>query len=382
IPSYSLTVRATDNGHPAQFSDVAVHVHVSDVNDNPPRFFQLNYSVVVQENVPVGTSVLELIMSDRDSPENGPPYLFQITQGNDGKAFDVTQNGLLVTSSILNRRTKEQYLLQVQVSDSGIPPLSSSAFINIQVTEQSQYAPSALPLEIFITTNEEAFRGGVLGKIHATDRDPHDTLLYTLVAEVPLQGLFSVGAADGKIIAGDKLPHGHYLLNVTVSDGTFIATTSVNVHVWCFTQEALDKAVVLHFRHLSPEEFVGDHWRNLQRFLGNILVTRRQNIHMASLQPAATSDGVDLLLAVGEPHGSLYEPRILANKITVSAGEMDQLVGLRMKKAIHVPCHGSDCAHRVCKETIQLDPGMMSTYSTARLSVLTPRHSLEQICSC
>uniref|UniRef100_A0A8C8E6E3 FAT atypical cadherin 2 n=1 Tax=Otus sunia TaxID=257818 RepID=A0A8C8E6E3_9STRI len=382
IPSYSLTVRATDNGHPAQFSDAAVRVHVSDVNDNPPRFFQLNYSVVVQENAPVGTSILELIMSDRDSPENGPPYSFQITQGNDGKAFDVTQNGLLVTSSVLNRRMKEQYLLQVQVSDSGIPPLSSSAFINIQVTEQSQYAPSALPLEIFITTNEEAFRGGVLGKIHATDRDPHDTLVYTLVAEVPQEGLFSVGAADGKIIAGDKLPHGHYLLNVTVSDGTFTATTSVNVHVWCFTQEALDKAVVLHFRHLSPEEFVGDHWRNLQRFLGNILVTRRQNIHMASLQPAATSDGVDLLLAVGEPHGSLYEPRVLANKITVSAGEMDQLVGLRMKKAIHVPCHGSDCAHRVCKETIQLDPGMMSTYSTARLSVLTPRHSLEQICSC
>ncbi|XP_062443263.1 protocadherin Fat 2 [Rhea pennata] len=382
IPSYTLTVRATDNGHPAQFSDVALHVQVSDVNDNPPRFFQLNYSVVVQENAPVGTSVLELIMSDRDSPENGPPYSFQITQGNDGKAFDVTQNGLLVTSSILNRRVKEQYLLQVQVSDSGIPPLSSSAFINIQVTEQSQYAPSALPLEIFITTNERAFRGGVLGKIHATDRDPHDTLIYTLVAEAPQEGLFSVGAADGKIIAGDKLPHGHYLLNVTVSDGTFTATTSVNVHVWCFTQEALDKAVVLHFRHLSPEEFVGDHWRNLQRFLGNILVTQRQNIHMASLQPATTSDGVDLLLAVGEPHGSLYEPRVLANKITVSAGEMDQLVGLRMKKAIHVPCHGSDCAHRVCKETIQLDPGMMSTYSTARLSVLTPRHSLEQICSC
>ncbi|NXA17585.1 FAT2 protein, partial [Ibidorhyncha struthersii] len=382
ISSYSLRVRATDNGHPAQFSDVAVRVHVSDVNDNPPRFFQLNYSVVVQENAPVGTSVLELIMSDRDSPENGPPYSFQITQGNDGKAFDVTQNGLLVTSSVLNRRMKEQYLLQVQVSDSGIPPLSSSAFINIQVTEQSQYAPSALPLEIFITTNEEAFRGGVLGKIHATDRDPHDTLVYTLVGEFPQEGLFSIGTADGKIIAGHKLPHGHYLLNVTVSDGTFTATTSVNIHVWCFTQEALDKAVVLHFRHLSPEEFVGDHWRNLQRFLGNILVTRRQNIHMASLQPAATSDGVDLLLAVGEPHGSLYEPRILANKITVSAGEMDQLVGLRMKKAIHVPCHGSDCTHHVCKETIQLDPGMMSTYSTARLSVLTPRHSLEQICSC
>ncbi|XP_067423513.1 protocadherin Fat 2 [Emydura macquarii macquarii] len=389
IPSYSLTVRATDSGQPPLFSDAAVRVRVTDVNDNPPRFFQLNYSVVVQENAPVGTSVLELIMSDRDSPENGPPYSFQITEGNDGKAFDVTVDGLLVTSSVLNRRTKEQYLLQVQVLDSGIPPLSSSAFVNVQVMEQSQYAPSALPLEIFITTNERAFRGGVLGKVHATDRDPHDILVYTLGAKVPPEGRFSVGATDGKIIAGERLPHGHYALNVTVSDGTFTTTTTVNVHVWCFSQEALDKAVVLHFRHLSPEEFVGDHWRNLQRFLGKTLVTRRQNIHMASLQPAAASDGVELLLAVGEPHGSFYEPHgsfyephVLANKIALSAGEMDQLVGLQMQKAVHVPCQGPDCSRRVCKETIQLNPGLVSTYSTARLSVLTPRHSLKQICSC
>uniref|UniRef100_A0A8C0H1Q3 FAT atypical cadherin 2 n=1 Tax=Chelonoidis abingdonii TaxID=106734 RepID=A0A8C0H1Q3_CHEAB len=382
VPSYALTVRATDSGQPALFSDVAVRVRVTDVNDNPPRFFQLNYSVVVQEVAPAGTSVLQLIMSDRDSPENGPPYSFQITEGNDGKAFDVTQDGLLVTSSVLDRRTKEQYLLQVQVSDSGIPPLSSSAFVNIQVSEPSQYAPSTLPLEVFITTNESAFRGGVLGKIHATDRDPHDTLVYTLAAEVPQEGRFSVGTTDGKIIAGEKLPHGHYTLNVSVSDGTFKTTTTVNIHVWCFSQEALDKAVVLHFQHLSPEEFVGDHWRNLQRFLGNTLVTRRQNIHMASLQPTAASNDVELLLVVGESPGAFYEPRVLANKISLSAGEMDQQVGLQLKKAIHVPCHGPACARRVCKETIQLDPSMVSTYSTARLSVLTPRHSLEQICSC
>ncbi|XP_019361654.1 PREDICTED: protocadherin Fat 2 isoform X1 [Gavialis gangeticus] len=381
-PSYSLTLRAADSGQPALFSDAAVRIHVSDVNDNPPRFFQLNYSAVVQESALVGTSVLELVLSDRDAPENGPPFSFQITEGNDGETFDVTQDGLLVTSSVLNRRSKEQYLLQVQVSDSGIPPLSSSTFINIQVMEQSRFAPSVLPLEIFITTSEKTFRGGVLGKIHATDRDPHDTLAYTLVAVAPQEGRFSVGATDGKIIAGEGLPHGHYVLNVTVSDGTFTTTTGVHVHVWCFSQEALDRAVVLRFHHLSPEEFVGDHWRNLQRFLGNVLAMQRQHIHLASLQPTGAADGVDLLLAIGEPHSTSYEPHILAKKISQSAGEMDQLVGLQMKKTIHVPCHGSDCTRRVCKETIQLDPGLMSTYSTARLSVLTPRHSLEQVCSC
>lgn len=75
----------------------------------------LDFFSLFQESALVGTSVLELVLSDRDSPENGPPFSFQITEGNDGEAFDVTQDGLLVTSSVLNRRSKEQYLLQVQV---------------------------------------------------------------------------------------------------------------------------------------------------------------------------------------------------------------------------------------------------------------------------
>ncbi|KAL7985839.1 hypothetical protein Chor_011005 [Crotalus horridus] len=336
-----------------------------------------------EENSPVGTSVLELIMSDRDSPENGPPYIFQIVEGNEGRAFQVNQDGVLVTSSILNRRTKEQYLLQVQVVDSGLPPLSSSAFINIHVIQQSQYPPSALPLEIFITTNERIFRGGVLGKIHATDRDPHDTLLYSFVSVVPEKKHFSVGLSDGKIIATDGLQHGHYSLNVSVSDGTFSTITRVQIHVWSFSQDALDKAVMLHFRHLNPEEFISDHWRNLQRFLGSILETKRQNVHMASLQPSQASDGVDLLLAVGEPQYSFYKPSFIADRISQSAEEMDQRVGLRVKKVTYVPCHEANCIiQRACKETFQVEPGTVFTYSTARLSVLTPRHSLEQICTC
>lgn len=74
--------------------------------------------LTLQENYPLGTSVLELIMSDRDSLENGPPYTFQITEGNEGKAFQINQDGWLVTSAILNRKAKGQYLLQIQVDRS------------------------------------------------------------------------------------------------------------------------------------------------------------------------------------------------------------------------------------------------------------------------
>lgn len=68
-----------------------------------------------QENSPIGSKVLQLVLSDPDSPENGPPYSFQITKGNDGSAFRVTPEGWLVTAMGLSKRAQEWYQLQIQV---------------------------------------------------------------------------------------------------------------------------------------------------------------------------------------------------------------------------------------------------------------------------
>lgn len=48
ITHYSLTVQAADEGDPPLSSAVQVTVTVSDVNDNPPLFSQINHSLVLQ----------------------------------------------------------------------------------------------------------------------------------------------------------------------------------------------------------------------------------------------------------------------------------------------------------------------------------------------
>ncbi|EHB10682.1 Protocadherin Fat 2 [Heterocephalus glaber] len=382
-PSYSLKLRATDSGQPPLHADADVDVQVLDINDNPPRFFQLNYSTAVQENSAIGSKVLQLILSDPDSPENGPPYSFRITKGNDGSTFRVTPEGCLVTAAGLRRRAQEEYQLQIEVSDSGIPPLSSSTWISVHVLEQSHYPPSALPLEIFITVGEEEFQGGMVGKIHATDRDPQDTLTYSLAGEASLGRSFSVGAADGKIIATPGLPRGRYLFNVTVSDGTFSTTAGVHVHVWHVGQEALQQALWMGFYQLTPEELVSDHWRNLQRFLSNKLNVRRANIHLASLQPSEAVAGVDVLFVFEGHSGTFYNLQELASVLTHSAKEIEHSVGIQMRSAVPVvPCQGPSCQAQPCQETVHLDPKVGPTYSTARLSILTPRHRLERNCVC
>ncbi|KAG5848309.1 hypothetical protein ANANG_G00097130 [Anguilla anguilla] len=283
ISGYTLTVLASDNGSPPTSSSATVNIDVSDVNDNPPVFSQANHSLVLQENGPAGTSVLQLTVTDRDASHNGPPFSFTIVSGNEGGAFQMTQQGALLTATPLQRALKDHYLLQVQVADSGKPQLVSSTFVSIRVIEESVHPPSILPLDIFIATHGDEYPGGVLGKIHATDQDVYDTLTYSLAS--PADGLFSVSAGDGKVIARKGLDAGHYPLNVTVTDGRFTAA-GVSVHVREVTRQALDRSVAVRFASIAPEEFVGDYWRNFLRALRNIAGVRRGDVQLVSLQPA------------------------------------------------------------------------------------------------
>ncbi|XP_063784401.1 protocadherin Fat 2 [Pseudophryne corroboree] len=380
--THSLVVRATDSGVPALFSEVTVHVQILDVNDNPPMFLQTNYSLVLLDGSPAGTSVMTLIVTDKDSSRHGPPFNFRILQGNDDSMFQIGQDDLLSTTSVLSRGLKEKYLLKIQVTDSGTPHLSSATFVSIQVIDQSRHSPTVLPLEIFITTSEMSFHGSVLGKLHATDQDPHDTLMYKLAEEELRKGVFSVGISDGNVIALQSLHQGYYTFNVTVSDGTFYATAPVHIKVWCFNEEALQQSLVLRFNTLSPEDFIGDHWRNLQRFLGNLLATDRQQIQLASLQKDEHSPSLDLVMVARTGPSSFRNPQLIAEKLNASRHELEQSMGLQVEKIFHLPCHDQQCNSRTCHEIIQLVPSVLSSYSTARLSVITPQYILRQVCTC
>lgn len=74
----------------------------------------------------MGTSILQLTVSDRDASHNGPPFTFSIVSGNEGAAFDITPQGALVSAATLSRQAQELFLLQVQVRPQS-PFLSAAA---------------------------------------------------------------------------------------------------------------------------------------------------------------------------------------------------------------------------------------------------------------
>lgn len=69
----------------------------------------------MQENKPVGTSILQLVVTDRDSFHNGPPFSFSILSGNEEEEFVLDPHGILRSAVVFRHTESPEYVLCVQV---------------------------------------------------------------------------------------------------------------------------------------------------------------------------------------------------------------------------------------------------------------------------
>lgn len=76
----------------------------------------------------------------------------------------------------------------------------------MRVIGDSLFKPVAFPLEISVVMADDAFPGGVIGRIYATDRDENDVLSFTQRPQP--KSLFKINRQDGKIVALSGLDPG------------------------------------------------------------------------------------------------------------------------------------------------------------------------------
>ena len=69
-------------------------------------------------------------------------------------------------------------------------------------------------------------------------------------------------------------------------------------------------------------------------------------------------------------------------KLNSSAAVIEEMTGVRIVRVVMKLCAGVDCPLHFCDEVVSLDKASMSTYSTARLSFVTPRHQRTATCQC
>lgn len=153
---YNVTIQATDQGMPQMSTLTTLVVNVQDINDNPPEFASKYYFAVVPEIDAVGTEVVRVLATSKDTGVNADVY-YSIFGGNEHKKFAIdNKTGVITIADMLDYERAKDYFLSIQAVDGGTPPLSNMATVNITVTDCNDNAPVFSQVAYSTRTREDA----------------------------------------------------------------------------------------------------------------------------------------------------------------------------------------------------------------------------------
>ncbi len=211
-----------------------------DVNDQTPSFSSLAYIQTISEAAPIGTSVLTVAASDKDSGENA--HIFYRVEpvsrdSNDSIYFHIDQDrGIILTKHKLDHESKKSLHFLVTANDNGVPSLSSSVLVTIIVLDLNDNAPKFEQPKYDVMITDLVKRGQFVTIVTATDADSGDVgnLAYSIVGGNQKQA-FMIDEYTGVVsLSSLRRPilQPSYMLNVSVTDGVFTNFARIHISVY------------------------------------------------------------------------------------------------------------------------------------------------------
>lgn len=187
--SYTLTVAASDG---FAISETVLRFLVTDLNE-PPVVNDID--LFINERSAVGTAIGQIQAFDPDAA-GGSSVTFDVTGGSGQNTFSVDPStGVvsLIDDTLIDFFTNNTLTLNVTVSDTSDPPLTTTVDQIIRIIDQNDP-----PLIVGGSFAVEENSTGVVGQLSVEDRDINQTHTFSLAASEN-SNLFMV-ASDGRII--------------------------------------------------------------------------------------------------------------------------------------------------------------------------------------
>ncbi|XP_034037010.1 protocadherin beta-16-like [Thalassophryne amazonica] len=245
---FEINVLASDDG--GLTDSCKLFVDVQDVNDNKPEINIMSKSNIISENAKIDTVVAIINTEDRDSGDSGHVNCF--ISENMPFVFKTSTNNFysLVTDSELDRERSSEYNITVTCSDEGVPSLSSSVTLTLQISDVNDNAPvfEKRSYEAYIVENNTP--GLSIFTVKATDADWNQNARVSYILEdssvngVSVSSYVSVSADSGVIHAVRSLDYEQikdFQFRVKAQDGGSPPLSS-NVTVKIVIQDQNDNA--------------------------------------------------------------------------------------------------------------------------------------------
>ncbi|KAB1281725.1 Protocadherin gamma-A10 [Camelus dromedarius] len=180
--------------YPPLSGTTELQIQVTDANDNPPVFSQEVYRVSLGENVPPGTTVLQVSATDQDEGINSEiTYSFYRT----GQVFEQTP----------------EYNVTITATDRGKSPLFTSRTVTLHITDVNDNPPVFHQASYVVHVAENNPPGASIAQVSASDPDlgPNGHVSYSIVASDleprALSSYVSVSAQSGVLFAQRAFDH-------------------------------------------------------------------------------------------------------------------------------------------------------------------------------
>ncbi|XP_064811157.1 protocadherin-1-like isoform X1 [Oncorhynchus masou masou] len=230
-------VVAKDRGPNSKSSKVLVTINVKDQNDNAPAIEIRGIGLVthhdgvanISEDMPIGTPVALVQVSDRDEGENAVVTCvvagdvpFQLRPASES-ANDRKRKYFLQTTTLLDYERIKDYRIEIVAVDSGNPALSSTNSLKVQVTDMNDNAPVFSPTLFEVDFAEENQPGDKVLDVVATDADSGSNaeLTYSIIMDSATKGLFEIDPKTGEVHVRNTLDREHreqYEFHVAAAD--------------------------------------------------------------------------------------------------------------------------------------------------------------------
>ncbi|XP_067133004.1 protocadherin-like wing polarity protein stan isoform X2 [Centruroides vittatus] len=164
--NFALTVTATDIG--GRSDTATVYINITDANTHRPIFEGSPYSSSVSEDAPSGTTVLIVEAWDGDEGENA-----RVTYTMDHvPEFSIDSlTGAIITTRKLDRELVPAYSLVVTARDHGMPSLTDTTNVEIEVLDINDNPPIFTVPRYVTSISEDVLVGTSVVQVSAPDPD-------------------------------------------------------------------------------------------------------------------------------------------------------------------------------------------------------------------
>ncbi|XP_028444573.1 protocadherin alpha-8-like [Perca flavescens] len=224
--SHSLVLTALDGGKPPKSGEMNILVNVLDVNDNVPVFSKDVYSVMLDENAPVGTTVIQVNATDLDDGANGDViYSFSNSVSHRLlKLFDINPStGEIVVKGLIDYEEKEKYEIEIQASDKGMAPLETQKSVIIKIVDVNDNAPEIEVTSFSSSIPEDSRPGTTVALISVNDLDSglNGKVICSIGEDVPFALSPSLQDKMYSLVTRsplDREKQSHYIITVVAKD--------------------------------------------------------------------------------------------------------------------------------------------------------------------